>query len=88
MIGFVSKKKLPAFESEQTETLYPYMIFFSHHEGKEWICHAGCIWAQNKESIESLLKRHYGEVLLRSAEKIDIQEGTILYGERWKTLNG
>lgn len=65
-----------------------YFVAFSRHEGKEWIANAGYIFAKNEESIVPLLSKHYGEVNVRYSQKIDIREGTILYGERWKTING
>ena len=65
-----------------------YSIAFSRHKGKEWFCYGGYIFAKDEESLEALLNKQYGEVRIRSAQKVDIREGTILYGERWKTLNG
>ena len=65
-----------------------YFVAFSRHKGKEWVCNSGYIFAKDEESLEALLNKQYGEVRIRSTQKVDIQEGTILYGERWKTING
>ena len=34
-------------------------------------------------SIQKLLENRYGEVRIRSIEEVPVEEGTILYGERW-----
>ena len=62
-----------------------YFVAFSKHEGREWTCHAGFIFAKRKEDIEPLLNIECGtDVIVRSAESLSVQEGTILYGERWR----
>ena len=62
-----------------------YFVSFSKHEGQEWTCHAGFIFAKKKEDIEPLLNIECGtDVIVRSAESLSVQEGTILYGERWR----
>ena len=61
-----------------------YFVAFSRHEGREWTCHAGYVFAYNKETIEALLSARYGtEIKVRSAERIDIFEGSVLYGRSW-----
>ncbi len=62
-----------------------YFVVYSKHEGKEWSGYAGYIFAKRKDDIEQLLKIQCdADVTIRSIESIDVQEGTILYGERWK----
>lgn len=62
-----------------------YYVVYSKHEGLEWTCHAGFIFAKKKEDIEFLLSIQYDtDVVVRSIESLDVQEGTILYGERWR----
>lgn len=64
-----------------------YFVVFSKHEGKEWSGYAGYIFAKKKEDIESLLSvQCNADVTIRSIESVDVQEGTILYGERWKKV--
>ena len=64
-----------------------YFVSFSKHEGLEWTCHAGFIFAKKKEDIEPLLNIECGtDVIVRSAESLSVQEGTILYGERWRKV--
>jgi len=62
-----------------------YFVVFSKHEGKEWSGYAGYIFAKKKEDIEPLLNiQCNADVTIRSIESVDVQEGTILYGERWR----
>lgn len=62
-----------------------YFVVFSKHEGKEWSGYAGYIFAKKKEDIEQLLEIQCNtDVTIRSVESVDVQEGTILYGERWR----
>lgn len=62
-----------------------YFVVFSKHEGKEWSGYAGYIFAKKKEDIEPLLNINCNaDVTIRSIESVDVQEGTVLYGERWK----
>ena len=63
-----------------------YFIVFSVREEKEWAGYAGCIFAKNREDIFNLLKEKYDAVLLHSAEQLSIEEGTILYGKKWKMI--
>ena len=63
-----------------------YFVLFSIHKGKEWTAHAGYIFAKCPADIQLLLNRTFGETLCRSMEKIRIEEGTVLYGERWHKL--
>ena len=64
-----------------------YFVVYSKHEGKEWSGYAGYIFAKNKEDIEPLLSiQCNADVTVRSIESLSVQEGTILYGERWKKL--
>lgn len=68
-------------------SLNPYFVVYSKHEGKEWSGYAGYIFAKKKEDIESLLNIQCNtDVTIRSIESVDVQEGTILYGERWRKL--
>ena len=61
-----------------------YFVVLSKHEGKEWSGYAGYIFAKRKEDIEELLKIQCdANVTIRSIASVDVQEGTILYGERW-----
>lgn len=62
-----------------------YFVVFSRHEGKEWSGYAGYIFAKRKEDIEELLKIQCdADVTIRSIASVDVQEGTILFGERWR----
>lgn len=62
-----------------------YFVVYSKHEGKEWSGYAGYIFAKQKDDIEQLLKiQCNADVTIRSIESVDVQEGTILYGERWR----
>lgn len=84
---------IPIFRMKQwlehlPANLNVYSVAFSRHKDKEWFCYDGYIFAKDEESLEALLNKQYGEVRIRYAQKVDIQEGTILYGERWKTING
>ena len=62
-----------------------YFVLFSKKEGLQWTCHGGYIFAKDRKDIGPLLSIRYGtEINVRTIEKIDILEGTVLYGERWK----
>lgn len=64
-----------------------YFVVFSKHEGKEWSGYAGYIFAKKKEDIEPLLNIQCNtDVTIRSIASVDVQEGTILYGERWRKI--
>lgn len=64
-----------------------YFVVFSKHEGKEWSGYAGYIFAKRKDDIKQLLEiQCNADVTIRSIESVDVQEGTILYGERWRKL--
>ena len=77
----VAIEELDAYKN----SLNLYFVAFSTHEGQEWTCYAGFIFAKRKEDIEPLLNIECGtDVIVRSAESFSVQEGTILYGERWK----
>lgn len=66
-------------------SLILYFVVFSRHEGKEWSGYAGYIFAKRKEDIEELLKIQCdADVTIRSIASVDVQEGTILFGERWR----
>ncbi len=72
----------PAEERE----LNLYFVLFSVHKNKEWTAHAGYIFAYDRDSLQSLLDKKYGSVVVRSAASVTIQEGTVLYGERWTQI--
>ena len=64
-----------------------YFVLFSKKEGLQWTCHGGYIFAKDGKDIGPLLSIRYGtEINVRTIEKIDILEGTVLYGERWKNF--
>ena len=64
-----------------------YFVVYSKHEGKEWSGYAGYIFAKKKEDIEPLLNIQCNtDVTIRSIASVDVQEGTILFGERWRKL--
>ena len=64
-----------------------YFVIFSKHEGKEWSGYAGYIFAKKKEDIEPLLNiQCNADVIIRSIASADVQEGTILFGERWRKV--
>ena len=68
-------------------SLNPYFVVYSKHEGKEWSGYAGYMFVKKKEDIEPLLRIQCDtDVTVRSAESISVQEGTILYGERWRKV--
>lgn len=63
-----------------------FFVVFAIHNDKEWSAHAGYIFAENRDEIDELLRAKYGEVNIRHCEKIKVEKGTILYGERWCKL--
>lgn len=63
-----------------------YFVTFATHEDKEWICNAGYIFANKPEQVPKLLAKKFGEVRMLALRKIDVEEGTVLYGERWCKL--
>ena len=63
----------PVSNQESGQTLNVYFVAFSRHKGKEWIANAGYIFAKDEESLEALLNKQYGEVRIRSAQKVDIR---------------
>lgn len=63
-----------------------YFVTFATHEDKEWICNAGYIFAKKAESVSKLLAKKFGEVRMLALRKVDVEEGTVLYGERWHKL--
>ena len=71
-------------EDITVDHLHLYFITFAIRREKEFTAHAGYIFAYDEESLSKLLNEQYGEVRIRSVHKIDIQEGTVLCGERWK----
>ena len=68
------------------EDLNLYFIAFSVHKDREFEACAGYIFAKDEKDIQKLLDAHYGMTFLRMAVKVDITEGKILYGERWREL--
>ena len=67
------------------DDLNVYFVVFSKHEGRQWTGHAGYIFAKKEEDIKTLLSKRHGEVNVRSVEQVSIEEGTVLYGERWRS---
>lgn len=63
-----------------------YFVVFSVHKKREYLSCAGYIFAKDKKDIQRLLDAHYGVTVVRSAVKVEIEEGKILYGERWREL--
>ena len=63
-----------------------FFVSFAIHKDKEWICNAGYIFAKKPESVSKLLAKKFGEVRMLALRKIDVEEGTVLYGERWYNL--
>ena len=63
-----------------------YFVVFSQHKEKQWEGYCGYIFAKNEESVTDLLNEHLGEVHVRSVQKVEVKEGSILFGERWRTL--
>lgn len=63
-----------------------YFVLFAVHKAKEWCASAGYIFAKDTASALKNLADRYGEVKLRSIEEVSVEEGTILYGERWHTI--
>lgn len=63
--------------------LNAYVVSFSRKNGKEWFCTAGCIFAKSEDDIPKILTEKYGAVCIRSINKLDISDGTILYGSTW-----
>ena len=60
-----------------------YFVLFSVHKDKQYSAHAGYVFARDPSAIQAILYREYGETICRSIEKIEYEEGTILYGQRW-----
>ena len=65
-----------------------YFVVFSVHQKdkSQWAAHAGYIFAYDRSRLDALLKRHYGDIVIRTASEVIIKEGTVLYGERWTAL--
>lgn len=63
-----------------------FFVSFAMHKDKEWICNAGYIFAKKAESVSKLLSEKYGEIRMLALRKVEVEEGTILYGERWHKL--
>ena len=63
-----------------------YFIIFSQHKNRQWEGYCGYIFAKDEKSIPELLTERLGEVCVRSIQKVDVKEGTVLFGERWRTL--
>ena len=63
-----------------TDHLNAYNVAFSRKNEKEWFCTAGCIFAKSEDDIPKILTEKYGTVCIRSVCKLDISEGTIIYG--------
>lgn len=63
-----------------------YFIAFSVHKDKEYEARAGYIFAKDEKDIQRLLDAHYGMTFVRMAVKVDITEGKVLYGQRWREL--
>ena len=66
-----------------TDHLNAYVVAFSWKLEKEWFCNMGCIFAKSEDDIPKILTEKYGAVCIRSVCKLDISEGTILYGSTW-----
>lgn len=73
-------------EKEKPKELSLFFVLFSIHEEKQWAAHAGYVFAYDRKTLETLLNKKYGSVVVRSATSVNIQEGTVLYGERWTAL--
>ena len=76
---------IPTFNAPNRQ-LKTYFVMFSVHRNREWTCHAGYIFAYDEESIKSWLDKKYGDTIIRHVIEVDVEEGTILYGERWCKL--
>lgn len=63
-----------------------YFVLFSVHKEREFEACAGYIFAKDEKDIQKLLDAHYGITLMRMAVKVDITEGKVLYGQRWREL--
>ena len=63
-----------------------YFVMFAVHKDRDFHASAGYIFAKSETDIQKLLENRYGEVRIRSIEEVPVEEGTILYGERWHTI--
>lgn len=63
-----------------------YFVAFSVHKDKEYVTCAGYIFSKDEKDIQRLLNAHYGMTFVRTAVKVDITEGKVLYGQRWREL--
>ena len=65
-----------------------YFVLFSYHDPvkKEWAGHAGYVFEESEEGVRKALEKAYGLILMRAIGQVDIQKGTILYGERWHQI--
>lgn len=63
-----------------------YFVVFSVHKKREYLSCAGYIFAKDEKDIRRLLDAHYGMTLVKMAVKVDITEGKVLYGQRWREL--
>lgn len=62
-----------------SDYLNAYVVAFSRKNEKEWFCSAACIFAKSEDDIHEILTEKYGLVCIRSINKLDISEGTIIY---------
>ena len=63
-----------------------YLVVFAVHKGREFHASAGHIFAKSEADLQKLLEKRYGEIRLKYIEEVPVEEGTILYGERWHTI--
>jgi hypothetical protein len=60
-----------------------YFVTFAIHKGNEYHAAAGYIFANSKIDAVKLLENKYGIIRMRAMDEVPVEEGTVLYGERW-----
>ena len=68
---------------EEPQRLKLYFVTFAVHKGNEYHAAAGYIFANTMGDAMDLLEQKYGEIRLRAIDEVPVEEGTVLYGERW-----
>ena len=64
-----------------------YFVLFAVLEEHEYHASAGYIFAYDKDRVADMLRKKYSDdTRIRSIEELQYEEGTVLYGERWRRL--
>ena len=65
-----------------------FVVFSYHPDGsRDWHGAAGYIFASDSYRAAEHLAKHYNSVSIKSIQEVEVKEGTVLYGERWRSEN-